>query len=379
MDLAELRKQINALDETMVDTFVERMKVSAGIAKAKAESNLQVLDKKREQEVLQKVRDMAGEEFELYVNTLYHTLFDMSKTYQAGILLEDSKFSKKLGEQIASPKMEFPRKATVACQGVEGSYAGKAAERLFTMGNLMYFNNFDSVFNAVEKGLCQYGILPVENSTAGSVTEVYDLMDHHKFHIVKSLKLHINHSVVMKKGGDLSKVKEIISHDQALQQCGEFLKSLPNVKVTVFENTATAAKFISESDRDDIAAISSKDCAKLYGLDVVKEDVQNHQNNYTRFICIAKNMEIYGGADKISLMISLEHNPGALYDMIGKVACHGLNLSKIESRPIPGKDFEFRFYFDIEGSVFSSDVVTLLKDMEYASAKFSFLGCYSEL
>ena len=154
---------------------------------------------------------------------------------------------------------------------------------------------------------------------------------------------------------------------------------MPNVKITMFENTATAAKYVAECDRTDIAAIASGECAKLYGLDILKEDVQNHQNNYTRFICIAKNMEIYGGANKISLMLSVEHRPGALHEMIRKVSCYGLNLSKIESRPIPGKDFEFRFYFDLEGSVFSKEVLALLKDMDHSAEKLSFLGCYSEL
>lgn len=379
MELDVLRGRINELDGELVKIFVERMKTAAEIAGAKAEKNLPVLDQKRESQVLQKVMEAAGEEFELYTNTLYHTLFDVSRSYQAGILMKETPLSAQILESIKEPKLEFPRKAIVACQGVEGSYAEKACGKLFAMPNTMYFNNFESVFNAVEMGLCQYGVLPVENSSAGSVTEVYDLMVRHKFYVVKSVKLHINHGLVAKMGTKISDIKEIISHDQALQQCSEFLKSMPNVKVTMFENTATAAKYVAETDRKDIAAISSPDCAKLYGLELINEDVQNNQNNYTRFICIAKNMEIYAGANKISLMVSLAHRPGSLHEMIGKVACHGLNLSKLESRPIPGKDFEFRFYFDLDGSVFSSDVVTLLKDMDCAAEKLSFLGCYSEL
>lgn len=379
MNLEEVRKKINAIDEQIIKLFVERMETSAEVAEAKAQNNIPILDKDREKEVIRKVSEMAGEKFENYASTLYNTMFDVSRSYQATLLLEDTPLIAELTENIKNPKMEFPRKALVACQGVKGSYASKAAERLFTKGTNMFFNNFESVFSAVEQGLCQYGVLPVENSSAGSVTAVYDLMVRHKFNIVKSTKLHIHHNLLGKKGMKMENIKEIISHDQALQQCSEYIKSMPDVKVTVFPNTATAAKFVSETDRDDIVAISSKDCATLYGLDVLKEDVQNHQNNYTRFICIAKDMEVYGGADKISLMLSLEHSPGALYDMIGKIASYGLNLSKIESRPISGRDFEFIFYFDIEGSVFSNDVVNMLRDMENSSAKLSFLGCYSEL
>lgn len=378
MDLNALRDRINDIDDQIVTLFVERMKIASDIANAKAEQNLPVLDMRREQAVLERVMEKAGEEFELYANKLYQTMFDISKSYQADILTKDTPLSLQIKESIQAPRMEFPRKAVVACQGVEGSYAAKACSRLFMMPSTMYFNNFESVFNAVETGLCKYGVLPIENSSAGSVTEVYDLMVRHKFYIVKSLKLHIAHSLMAKRGVQLGDIKEVISHQQALTQCSDFLRAMPGVKVTVFENTASAAKFVAESDRTDIAALCSPDCAKLYGLDVLKQDAQNNGNNYTRFICIAKDMEIYAGSNKISLMLSVDHRPGSLHEMIGKIACRGLNLCKLESRPIPGKDFEFRFYFDIDGSVFSPEMLTVLKDMEQSAEKFSFLGCYSE-
>ncbi|MDR1773355.1 MAG: chorismate mutase [Clostridioides sp.] len=379
MDLEILRTRINEIDKEIVKLFVERMQTSAKIAEAKSEKNLPVLDKKRENIVIQNVMNEAGEEFELYIKTLYNTMFEVSRNYQSSLINKTTPISQEILQNIQNPKIEFPRKATVACQGVEGSYAEQACSKLFNIRNTMFFNNFESVFNAVETGLCQYGVLPIENSSAGSVTEVYDLMCKHKFYIVKSTKLHVNHALVSKKGVNLSDIKEVISHEQALQQCSEFFKLLPDIKVTLFENTATAAKYISECDRNDIAAICSTDCAKLYGLSILKENLQNNQNNYTRFICIAKDMEIYAGSNKISLMLSVEHRPGSLYEMIGNVACQGLNLSKIESRPIPGKDFEFLFYFDIEGSVFSTYVLDLIKNMESSAERFTFLGCYSEI
>lgn len=379
MDLSAIRERINAIDDQMVELFVERMQAAAEVAGAKAEKNLPVLDLRREQAVLERVMEKAGEDFEIYVNKLYQTMFDISRSYQAGILTKETSLSEEILKNIANPPMEFPRKAVVACQGVEGSYAARACDRLFSLPSKMYFSNFESVFNAVESGLCKYGVLPIENSSAGSVTEVYDLMVRHKFYIVKSLKLHVSHALLAKPGVKLEDVKEVISHSQALQQCSNFLKANPNVKVTIFENTATAAKFVAESDRTDIAALSSTDCAKLYGLNVLKDGVQNNENNYTRFICIAKDMEIYAGSNKISLMLSVDHRPGSLHEMIGKFACRGINLCKLESRPIPGKDFEFRFYFDLDGSVFSSEMRTVLKDIEQAAESMSFLGCYSEV
>lgn len=378
MDLNNIRERINAIDDQMVELFVERMQMAAEVANAKAEKNLPVLDMRREQAVLERVMEKAGEEFEIYVNKLYRTMFDVSKSYQAGILTKETEMSREIEKSIANPLMEFPRKAVVACQGVEGSYAARACDRLFTLPSKMYFSNFESVFNAVESGLCKYGVLPIENSSAGSVTEVYDLMVRHKFYIVKSLKLHVSHALLAKPGVKEGDIREVISHSQALQQCSNFLKAHPDVKVTIFENTATAAKFVAESDRTDIAALSSTDCAKLYGLCVLQDGVQNNENNYTRFICIAKNMEIYAGSNKISLMLSVDHRPGSLHELIGKFACRGINLCKLESRPIPGKDFEFRFYFDLDGSVFSPEMMTVLKDIEQAAESLSFLGCYSE-
>ena len=235
MDLNAVRERINAIDDQIVDLFVERMKASADVASAKAEKNLPVLDLRREQAVLEKVMERGGEEFEIYINKLYQTIFDISKSYQAGLLTKETALSEEILKNIADPHMEFPRKAVVACQGVEGSYAARACDRLFALPSKMYFSNFESVFNAVESGLCRYGVLPIENSSAGSVTEVYDLMVRHKFYIVKSIKLHISHALLAKPGVKLEDVKEVVSHTQALQQCSNFLKANPNIKVTIFE------------------------------------------------------------------------------------------------------------------------------------------------
>lgn len=378
MNLEELREKINSIDEQMVKLFIERMQAAAKIAGNKAEHKLPILDQKRESEVLNRVIELAGDDFAMYTRMLYATLFDLSRSYQASLMENETDLAREIEKNVAKMKMEFPKKAVVACQGVEGSYAQQAGNKIFPLANMMFFKSFESVFNAVEMGMCQYGILPIENSSAGSVSEVYDLMVKHKFYIVKSVKLHVNHSLLSKEKIDISQVKEIVSHEQALNQCSEFLKKHDGVKITVFENTATAAKYVAEIDRTDIAAISSPECARLYGLHVIDGDIQNNQNNYTRFICIAKDMEIYAGADKISLMLSVSHRPGALHDMIGKVSSHGLNLSKLESRPIPGKDFEFRFYFDIDASVYSKEVINLLNDMSISAEQLAFLGCYAE-
>lgn len=243
----------------------------------------------------------------------------------------------------------------------------------------MYFKTFEAVFNAVDKGMCRYGILPIENSSAGSVNQVYDLMKKFRFSIVRGVKLRINHTLLAKKGVQLEGIKEIYSHEQGLNQCSEFLRANPQIKANVCENTAVAAKLVAQSDRTDIAAISSRECAELYGLQILSDHIQNSDNNYTRFICISRSLEIYPGADKMSLMFSLPHRPGTLYSVITKFATLGLNLTKLESRPIPGKDFEFMFYFDASVSAHSEELLKLLAELEGTLEQFSFLGCYAEI
>lgn len=242
----------------------------------------------------------------------------------------------------------------------------------------MFFDSWDGVFSAVDKGLCKYGILPIENSTAGSVNHVYDLMNKYKFYIVKSIRLKINHSLLANRGTKLADIKEIYSHEQAISQCSEFLNSLHGVKITICENTAVAAKQVAESGRSDVAAISSNDCSMLYDLETVCESIQDRANNYTRFICISKNLEIYPGADKTSLMLTLPHKPGSLYSMLSMFYALDINIIKLESRPLTDRDFEFMFYFDIESSVYSDRFVQMINELESTTEKFTYLGSYSE-
>ena len=378
MDLNAVRERINAIDDQIVDLFVERMKASADVASAKAEKNLPVLDLRREQAVLEKVMERGGEEFEIYINKLYQTIFDISKSYQAGLLTKETALSEEILKNIADPHMEFPRKAVVACQGVEGSYAARACDRLFALPSKMYFSNFESVFNAVESGLCRYGVLPIENSSAGSVTEVYDLMVRHKFYIVKSIKLHISHALLAKPGVKLEDVKEVVSHTQALQQCSNFLKANPNIKVTIFENTATAAKYVAESGRTDLAALSSTDCAKLYGLHVLQDGVQNNENNYTRFICITKNFRLSEDAKTISVTLEIPNIKGSLYRLLTKFFVNDMDLEKIESRPIADGSFDVRFFLDFAGNVGDDKVKSLLVELTDELYDFKFLGNFSE-
>ncbi|HPZ00386.1 MAG TPA: prephenate dehydratase domain-containing protein, partial [Clostridiales bacterium] len=284
MKLEEARAQINQIDEQLVSLFKDRMKLSREIAETKRENNLPVFDRTRERAILNRVSDLAGEDMETYIQVLYHSVFDVSREYQQQLIGFSSSLPEQIAASMKSTAAVFPSRAVVACQGIEGAYSQNACDKLFTLPSIMYFNNFKGVFQAVEEGLCQYGILPIENSTAGSVNEVYDLMKKHRFYIARSIKLRVDHNLLAKKGTKLSDIKEIFSHQQAIDQCSEFLKTLKDVKVTPCENTATAAKMVAESTRSDVAALSSKNCAGLYSLSILSDEVQNNDNNYTRFI-----------------------------------------------------------------------------------------------
>ena len=378
INLDQMRKDIDSIDSKLTDLFRQRMEKSLEIAKYKQENNIAVLNDTREKEILHKVSEQIGEPFDGYARLLFNTIFDASRSCQNNYLARKSDLAQRIQNALDETPQLFPKKAVVACQGVAGSHSQAACEKLFEVPSIMYFNSFEGVFTAVEKGLCQYGILPIENSSYGSVGTVYDLMQNYNFHIVKGIRLRISHNLMAKPGTKMSDIKEIVSHEQAIGQCGDFLKDLKDVKITICENTAIAAKIVAESDRNDIAAISSKECVDLYGLEILKKHIQISDNNYTRFICISKKLEIYPGANRISLILSLPHVPRSLYHTIAKFAALGVNLTKLESRPIPGSDFEFMFYFDLDASVYSPELINLLSELESQPETFAFLGCYTE-
>lgn len=379
MDLSDYRKQIDGIDEKLAKLFCERMETAAKIAAYKKENNIPILDPQREREKLTAVSSACPEELSDYTRSLYSLIFELSRSYQRKRSDGFSKLQKLISDALENTGKAFPNKALVACQGVEGSFSQQACEKLFDYPNLMYFNSFDSVFAAIDKGLCRYGVLPLENSTAGSVNKIYDLMIKYDFSIVKSTRLKVDHCLLANKGVNVSDIKEIFTHEQAIAQCGDFLKTLGDVKVTPCENTAAAAKTIFESGRKDAAAVSSRSCAEIYGLEILGESIQDRGNNYTRFICISKKLEIYPGADKTSIMMILPHKPGSLYKTLSRFYALGINLIKLESRPLPDSDFEFMFYFDLEASVYEDKFLRIFDGIEDLSVKMKYLGSYCEV
>lgn len=379
MDLNDYRKQIDDIDRQLLALFGQRMEAAAAIAAYKKEHDLPVLDGKREREKLLDVAAKTPDDLKDYAVSLYSLLFELSRSHQTRMLGTNTALTEQIARAIENTPKLFPGSAAVACQGVEGAYSQLACDRLFKLPNVFYFSNFEAVFSAIEKGLCQYGVIPVENSTAGSVNAVYDLMMRHDFRIVRSLRLKVDHNLLANPGAKLSDIREICSHEQAIAQCSAFLQQHPEITVVRCENTAAAAKRVAQSGRKDVAALSSRSCAELYGLTCLASNVQDQGNNFTRFICISKNLEIYPGADRTSLMMVLPHRPGSLYKVLSRFYALGINLNKLESRPMPERNFEFMFYFDLETSVYTPQFQQLMAELPSLCEEFSYLGSYSEV
>ena len=379
MTIEELRTEIDRIDNEIVRLYGERMETARKIGEYKREHHLPVLDSERERELLNRVGEKAGEAYEHGVRALFGFLMAQSRTNQMLAEREESNLGRMIRKSLEETPQLFPEKATVACQGVEGAYSQQACEKIFRAPSIMYCRTFENVFSAIESGLCRYGILPIENSLAGSVNSVYDLMIQHHCYIVRSARIKVDHTLLALPGVQEDQIREIWSHEQALQQCSAFLSQHKEWHVNVCSNTAAAAQMVARSGRKDVAAISSGHCAALYGLQCLSSEIQNNSNNHTRFICISKKPEIYPGADRTSLMLVLPNRPGSLYQLLSRFNAQDINLIKLESRPLPGRDFEFMFYFDLEGSVASPSFEKLIEELDVTLNQFTYLGSYSEI
>ena len=285
-NLEEYRKKIDEIDRTLIEKVDERMRVAEGIAKYKQANDLGIVDPLRERALMEKITEDSANDMAYYNRMLFSLLMEMSADHQRQVTHTESRVVKEIRQALKDTSPIFPEMAVVACQGVQGAYSQDACERFFKMPKIIYTKNFKGVFAAIDEGLCRYGVLPVENSTAGSVNRVYDLMRTYDFHIVKSIKIKIEHSLLVNKGVQKADIKEIISQEQALSQCDEYLRrEFPEAKITVCENTA-AAKYLSESGRRDAAALGAEINGAYYSLESLEREVQDSDNNYTRFICI---------------------------------------------------------------------------------------------
>lgn len=376
VDLSVSRERIDAIDKQIIDLFQQRMRIAADVAEYKREAGKPVYDKARETEKVDAARDMTAPEFKQFIPPLFGMIMEMSRAYQHHLLNEDEP----VVYDRSIPRYDaLPAHATVAVQGVSGAYQHIACNKMFEDPQISFVPTFASVADAVESGVCDFGILPLENSTAGTVDMVYDLLHKRGLAIVAGLTMRIDHDLLAKPGTKLEDINEVFSHEQALRQCQRFIDSLPgDIVSTSCRNTALAARAVAESERSDVAAISSSECAKIYGLDVLSHGVQDETDNFTRFICLQKAPAIYGQARRTSLLLTLPHEAGSLFRVLSRIAALGVNMVKLESRPIPGSEFEFMFYLDIESVPGDDDFEETLRQIGPLCDSLCYLGSYGE-
>lgn len=374
MELDEIRKNIDMIDGEILELFARRMKLCEEVAEYKAQNGMEIFQGGREQQVLDRIAERSPEKLESASRLLFSQIMEISKCLQKD----------RLTEPLQVKTRSLAENPSVACPGIRGSYSEEACLKAFGRdARIDYYDTFEQVFEAVNSGKARYGVVPIENSTAGSVEDTYSLLEHYDMFICGRLHISVNH-VLASKGDE--KITKIISHSQALRQCSEFIGKGGFVTAQV-TNTSIAARTVSESSQEGLGCICSSHCAKLYGLRVLKEGIADSNENFTRFIVISKELEIVENADIISVCLSLPHISGSLYKLLTGFYFTGLNLTKIESRHMPphikrksGADsFEVIFYLDFEGSVLNPSVGKLLKNLERDCGYYRFLGNYREI
>lgn len=382
VNLKEVRDKIDQIDEQLLELFQQRMACAVQVAQIKKEQGLPILNPQREQEILESVKAKAeatgGNGAAAQV--LFSTLMETSRSLQHD-LLQDGEPLRRLIQESFQPQNSQPQSAgqqTVACAGAPGAYASLAAGKLFPGQKLIYREGFADIFAAIDNSEADIGVLPVENSLAGSVIEVYDLLQQHRCFIVGAIDIPVHHCLAAPAGAELPGIKAVYSHPQALSQCSRLIQSR-GYRSTTYSTTAAAAALVAQKGDPSIAAICSKEAAQSCGLSILEENVQNYKHNCTRFIAVARSARIPEDAEKISLCFSLPHTTGSLHQTLGRFALHGLNLTKIESRPIAGKAFEYLFYLDFTGNVHDETICNLLCSLSEELPSFSFLGNYWEI
>ncbi len=364
-NLEKTRKEIDEIDKELLPLFLRRIKCSEDVARYKIENSMPIYNKAREDEILQNIRENSGDMAD-YAAAFFTSLMNISKVRQQEIFGSNS-FEEL---EFDTLNIENPR---VSCQGVEGAYSHKATLELYKDAKINFCSSFESVFKDIEDNVSDFGVVPVENSEAGSVAEVYSLILKYRYYIVSAINLSVNHCLACKKG---SNIETVISHPQALMQCANYI-DLKGFNSKNFSNTALSAKFVSESNDMTIATICSVDAANEFGLEIIEENIQDNKENQTRFIGISKKPSISEKADIISLCFALPNETGSLYRVLERFSAIGLNLCKLESRTIKGKSFEYDFYLDFKGSIKDRHVALLLSDLQKELKRFSFLGNYS--
>lgn len=373
-NLSEIRVEIDSIDKQLIELFKKRMDCARDVGIYKQANGIPVFNEERENEILDKVEQKGGE-YGPHARLLYSNIMELSRALQHNIVGS----GKALKAVISEADNELPTdNIKVGYQGIVGANSHEATLRLFPNTESKHYKTFGDVFDAVDKGEINYGVLPVENSTGGSVSSVYDLILQHRFYIVGAIDLPIDYCLAGIRQSEHEDIETVWTHPQSISQCADYIAN-HDYEAIPCSNTAVAARDVANEKRLNVAAICSYKAAEEYGLKVLDNHIQDIDSNVTRFIIISKKLYIPSDANKISLCFSLPHVTGSLYSLLCRFNSLGLNLTKIESRPRTDKNFEYLFYLDFSGNVNSNNVIELLSQLSEEMPEFSFLGNYNEV
>ncbi len=375
MDLLELRKQLDEIDEQIVRLYEERMEISSKVADYKIETGKKVLDKTREKEKLEKVRALTHNPLNAHgVQELFEQIMSMSRKLQYNKLVEAGSLGRL--PFIGVDRLETEQ-ARVVFQGAEGAYSHAAMLQYFgKQVKSFHVDTFRDAMTAIEEGSADFAVLPIENSTAGTVSEIYDLLVEFENFIVAEQVLKIEHCLLGVPGTDISQIRTVYSHPQSLMQSARFLAAHEDWKQVSLRNNAFAARKVSEEGDKTQAAIAGERAADVYGLEILQRGVNQSESNSTRFIIVTNQKIFRKDAGKISICLELSHESGSLYHMLSHFIYNNLNMTKIESRPIEDRNWEYRFFIDFEGNFADGAVKNALRGLRDEARNMKILGNY---
>jgi chorismate mutase/prephenate dehydratase len=371
-NLDTLRSSIDDIDKSILELFYKRMDICKQVAQYKKDNNLPVFQSGREQQIFDKIRSMSPENLEDASVSLFASIMEISKVLQQREIFSDIDFIKSDVFDISGSK-----KFRVGCPGTIGANSHTATLQIFPNDEIKFYTGFEDVFKAILNNEIDYGIVPIHNSTAGSVIQTYELLEKYDFYINATTKVEISHCIATREGVNKEDIKYVYSHPQALSQCSSYIKEHSYIAES-YSNTALAAEMVSKSD-EPFAAICSETSANEFGLKILKKGINDVYPNYTKFICISKNCQISENADTISIVLTLPNECGSLYKMLTKFFVNNLNMQKIESRPLKNGSFDVKFHIDFEGNINNPKVCALLHDLKNNIESFKFIGNYSEI
>ena len=375
LDLQEIREQLDGIDAQLVELFEKRMQLCTDVAGFKIETGKAVYDGEREKQKLQTVTALAHGDFNKKgVHEFFSQLMTISRRYQYRLMAEhglnpDTGFS-----MVDRLKTEGAR---IVYQGVEGSYGHGAALQFFgDQASVYHVRTFEDAMVEVEEGRADYAVLPIENSSAGAVSDNYDNLVKHNLYIVAETRLAVDHALLGLPEAELGDIRRVYSHPQALMQCSQYLSANRQWCQFNMENTAVAAKKVLEDKDPSQAAVASVIAGRLYGLKVLESSINYNKNNTTRFIILSKQPVYTRDAAKVSICFEGLHKSGSLYNMLGNLIYNDVNMLMIESRPIEGRSWEYRFFVDVEGSLSDAAIRNALKGISEEAVSMRILGNY---